>query len=148
MANQDRNRHAYAIGPPRLRSRFRLSLPRPSFQRADGISGKFFRLIEEMNRRSTAAVRTPIGFNSLLKVETEERQGPVPDRSLFNSAVDIMRKQLSKVPRCRSSTIWTSLGQDRVGRRCSDIRFKQRNVATCRQPCIEISCNVQFTSPP
>ncbi|KAK6760612.1 hypothetical protein RB195_021903 [Necator americanus] len=59
-------------------------------------AGKFFRLIEEMNRRSTAAVRTPIGFNSLLKVETEERQGPVPDRSLFNSAVDIMRKQLSK----------------------------------------------------
>ncbi|KAK6764396.1 hypothetical protein RB195_024645 [Necator americanus] len=55
----------------------------PNRLRADGIPGKFVRLINDMNRRTTAAVRTPAGCTSF-KVETGVRQRAVTAPFLFN----------------------------------------------------------------
>ncbi|KAK6735555.1 hypothetical protein RB195_018645 [Necator americanus] len=32
--------------------------------RAGGVAGKFVRLLEDMNQRTTAAIRTPVGYKS------------------------------------------------------------------------------------
>ncbi|KAK6765681.1 hypothetical protein RB195_025535 [Necator americanus] len=55
---------------------------------ADGVPGEFVRLIKDMNRRITAAVRTPAGCTTPIEVETGVRQGVVAGPFLFNFAVD------------------------------------------------------------
>ncbi|KAK6764435.1 hypothetical protein RB195_024669 [Necator americanus] len=42
--------------------------------RADGVPGKFVRLLDDMNQRTTVAVRTPAGYTTPFEVVTEVRQ--------------------------------------------------------------------------
>ncbi|KAK6727344.1 hypothetical protein RB195_005190 [Necator americanus] len=67
--------------------------------RAYAIPGMFYRLIEDMNRRTTAADRKPTGFTSPFEVDTEVRQGTVAGPLLFNFAVDdIIRRTVEQSP--------------------------------------------------
>ncbi|KAK6728277.1 hypothetical protein RB195_005738 [Necator americanus] len=67
--------------------------------RADGIPGKFVRLLDDMNQRTTAAVRTPAGCTTPFEVVTGVRQGAVAGPFLFNFAIDdIMRKTVDQCP--------------------------------------------------
>ncbi|KAK6765449.1 hypothetical protein RB195_025388 [Necator americanus] len=59
----------------------------------------FVRLIKDMNRRITAAVRTPAGCTTPFEVESGVRQGVVAGPFLFNFAVDdIMRRTIEQCP--------------------------------------------------
>ncbi|KAK6757561.1 hypothetical protein RB195_015398 [Necator americanus] len=67
--------------------------------RADGVPGKFVRLLDDMNQRTTAAVRTPAGCTTPFEVVTGVRQGAVVGPFLFNFAVDdIMRRTVDQCP--------------------------------------------------
>ncbi|KAK6736587.1 hypothetical protein RB195_019341 [Necator americanus] len=67
--------------------------------RADGVPGKFVRLLDDMNQRTTAAVRTPGGRTTPSEVVTEVKQGTVAGLFLFNFAVDdIMRRTVDQCP--------------------------------------------------
>ncbi|KAK6743364.1 hypothetical protein RB195_010554 [Necator americanus] len=66
---------------------------------ADGVPGKFVRLLDDMNQRATAAVRTPAGCTTPFEVVTGVRQGAVAGPFLFNFAVDdIMRRTVNQCP--------------------------------------------------
>ncbi|KAK6764228.1 hypothetical protein RB195_024515 [Necator americanus] len=56
--------------------------------RAEGVPGKFVRLLDDMNQRTTAAARTPTGSTTPFEVVTEVRQGAVAGPFLFNFAID------------------------------------------------------------
>ncbi|KAK6754740.1 hypothetical protein RB195_013618 [Necator americanus] len=67
--------------------------------RADGVPGKFVRLLDDMNQRTTAAVRTPAGCTTPFEVVTGVRQGAVAGPFLFNFAIDdIMRRTVDQCP--------------------------------------------------
>ena len=67
--------------------------------RADGVPGKFVRLLDDMNQRTTAAVRTPAGCTTPFEVVTGVRQGAVAGPFLFNFAIDdIMRRTVEQCP--------------------------------------------------
>ncbi|KAK6734098.1 hypothetical protein RB195_017709 [Necator americanus] len=60
---------------------------------ADGVPGKFVRLLHDMNQRTTAAVRTPARCTTPFEVVTGVRQGTLAGPFLFNFAIDdIMRR--------------------------------------------------------
>ncbi|KAK6729736.1 hypothetical protein RB195_006657 [Necator americanus] len=64
--------------------------------RADGAPRKFVRLLDDMNQRTTAAVRTPAGCTTPFEVV---RQGAVAGPFLFNFAIDdIMRRTVDQCP--------------------------------------------------
>ncbi|KAK6760646.1 hypothetical protein RB195_021923 [Necator americanus] len=67
--------------------------------RADGVTGKFVRLFDDMNQRTTAAVRTPAGCTTPFEMVTGVRQGAVAGPFLFNFAIDdIMRRTVDHCP--------------------------------------------------
>ncbi|KAK6749578.1 hypothetical protein RB195_001909 [Necator americanus] len=67
--------------------------------RADGVPGKFVRLLDDMNQRTAAAVRTPAGCTTPFEVVTGVRQGAVAGPFLFNFAIDdIMRRTVDQCP--------------------------------------------------
>ncbi|KAK6749175.1 hypothetical protein RB195_001651 [Necator americanus] len=67
--------------------------------RADGIPGKFVRLLDDMNQRTTAAIRTPPGCTTPFEVVTGARQRAVAGPFLFNFAIDdIMRRTVDQCP--------------------------------------------------
>ncbi|KAK6743212.1 hypothetical protein RB195_010461 [Necator americanus] len=67
--------------------------------RADGVPGKFVHLLDDMNQRTTAAVRTPVGCTTPFEVVTGVRQGAVAGPFLFNFAIDyIMRRTVDQFP--------------------------------------------------
>ncbi|KAK6764725.1 hypothetical protein RB195_024888 [Necator americanus] len=67
--------------------------------RTDGVPGKFVRLLNDMNQRTTAAVRTQAGCTTPFEVVTGVRQGAVAGLLLFNFAVDdIMRRTADQCP--------------------------------------------------
>ncbi|KAK6760673.1 hypothetical protein RB195_021942 [Necator americanus] len=67
--------------------------------RADAVAGKFVRLLDDMNQRTTAAVRTPAGCTKPFEVVTEVRQGAVAGPFLFNFGIDdIMRRTVDQCP--------------------------------------------------
>ncbi|KAK6747858.1 hypothetical protein RB195_000822 [Necator americanus] len=66
---------------------------------ADGVPGKFVRLLDDMNQRTTAAVRTPAGCTTPFEVVTGVRQGAVAGPFLFNFAIDdIIRRTVDQCP--------------------------------------------------
>ncbi|KAK6736856.1 hypothetical protein RB195_019509 [Necator americanus] len=66
---------------------------------ADGVPGKFVRLLNDMNQGTTAAVRTPAGCTTPFEVVTGVRQGAVAGPFLFNFAIDdIMRRTVDQCP--------------------------------------------------
>ncbi|KAK6762080.1 hypothetical protein RB195_022977 [Necator americanus] len=67
--------------------------------RADGVPGKFVRLLDDMNQRTTAAVRTPARCTTLFEVVTGVRQGAVAGPFLFIFAIDdIIRRTVDQCP--------------------------------------------------
>ncbi|KAK6740998.1 hypothetical protein RB195_009071 [Necator americanus] len=67
--------------------------------RADGVPGKFVRLLDDMNQRTTAAVRTSGGCTTSFEKVTGVRQGAVAGPFLFNFAIDdIMRTTVDQCP--------------------------------------------------
>ncbi|KAK6748090.1 hypothetical protein RB195_000986 [Necator americanus] len=68
--------------------------------RVDGVPGKFVRLLDDMNQRTTAAVRRPAGCTTPFEVVTGVRQGAqVAGPFLFNFAIDdIMRRTMDQCP--------------------------------------------------
>ncbi|KAK6736616.1 hypothetical protein RB195_019360 [Necator americanus] len=67
--------------------------------RADGVPGKFVRLLDDMNQRTAAAVRTPAGCTTSFEVVSGVRQGEVAGPFLFNFAIDdIMRRTVDQCP--------------------------------------------------
>ncbi|KAK6762355.1 hypothetical protein RB195_023172 [Necator americanus] len=67
--------------------------------RADGAPGKFVRLLDDMNQRTTAAVRTPARCTTPFEVVTGVRQGAVAGPFLFNFAIDdIMPRTVDQCP--------------------------------------------------
>ncbi|KAK6759226.1 hypothetical protein RB195_021071 [Necator americanus] len=70
--------------------------------RADGVPGKLVRLLDDMNQRTTAAVRTPAGCTTPFEVVTGVRQRAVAGPAgpfLFNFATDdIMRRTVDQCP--------------------------------------------------
>ncbi|KAK6763191.1 hypothetical protein RB195_023779 [Necator americanus] len=66
---------------------------------ADGVPGKFVRLLDDMNQRTTAAVRTPAGCTTPFEVVTGVRHGALAGPFLFNFAIDdIMRRTVVQCP--------------------------------------------------
>ncbi|KAK6762919.1 hypothetical protein RB195_023576 [Necator americanus] len=64
---------------------------------ADGVPGKFVRLLDDMNQRTTTVVRTPAGCTTPFEVVTGVRQGAVAGPFLFNFAFDdIMRRTVGQ----------------------------------------------------
>ncbi|KAK6764897.1 hypothetical protein RB195_025004 [Necator americanus] len=59
--------------------------------RADGVPGKFVRLLDDMNQRTTAAVQTPP-----FEVATGARQGTVAGQFLFNFVDDTIRRTVDQ----------------------------------------------------
>ncbi|KAK6750880.1 hypothetical protein RB195_002694 [Necator americanus] len=67
--------------------------------RADGVPGKFVRLVDDMNQRTTAAVRTPAGCATPFEVVTGVRQWAVAGSFQFNFAIEhIMRRAVDQCP--------------------------------------------------
>ncbi|KAK6749724.1 hypothetical protein RB195_001996 [Necator americanus] len=67
--------------------------------RADGVPRKFVRLLDDMNQRTTATVRTPAGCTTPFEVVTGVRQGAVAGPFLFNFTIDdIMRRTVDQCP--------------------------------------------------
>ncbi|KAK6762451.1 hypothetical protein RB195_023247 [Necator americanus] len=70
--------------------------------RADGVPGKFVRLLDDMNQRTTAAVRTPAGYTTPFEVVSGVRQGAVAGVFLFNFAIGeynaAMRRTVDQCP--------------------------------------------------
>ncbi|KAK6740116.1 hypothetical protein RB195_008532 [Necator americanus] len=67
--------------------------------RADGVPGKFFCLLDDMNQRTTAAVRTAVGCTTPFKVVSGVRQGAVARPFQFNFTIhDIMRRTVDRCP--------------------------------------------------
>ncbi|KAK6757664.1 hypothetical protein RB195_015463 [Necator americanus] len=66
---------------------------------AAGVPGKFVRLLDDMNQRTTAAVRTPAGCTIPFEVVTGVRQGAVAGPFLFSFAIDdILRRTVDQCP--------------------------------------------------
>ncbi|KAK6734971.1 hypothetical protein RB195_018273 [Necator americanus] len=66
---------------------------------ADRVPGKFVRLLDDMNQRTAAAVRTPAGCTTPFEVVTRVKQGAVARPFLFNFAIDdIMRRTVDQCP--------------------------------------------------
>ncbi|KAK6735310.1 hypothetical protein RB195_018482 [Necator americanus] len=66
---------------------------------ADGVPGKFVRILDDVNQRTTAAARTPAGCTTPFEVVTGVRQGAVAGPFLFNFAIDdIMRRTVDQCP--------------------------------------------------
>ncbi|KAK6727558.1 hypothetical protein RB195_005319 [Necator americanus] len=66
---------------------------------ADGVPGKFVRLLDDMNQRTTAAVRTPAGCITPFEVVTGVRQVQWQDLSCSIFAIDdIMRRTVDRCP--------------------------------------------------
>ncbi|KAK6749134.1 hypothetical protein RB195_001625 [Necator americanus] len=66
---------------------------------ADGVPRKFVRLLDDMNHRTTAAVRTPAGCTTPFEVVTGVRQGAVAGPFLFSFAINgIMRRTVDQSP--------------------------------------------------
>ncbi|KAK6762574.1 hypothetical protein RB195_023339 [Necator americanus] len=65
--------------------------------RADGVPGKFVRLLDDMNQRTTAAVQTPAGCTTPFEVVTGVRQGTVAGPFLF-AIDDNMRRTVNHCP--------------------------------------------------
>ncbi|KAK6732013.1 hypothetical protein RB195_016413 [Necator americanus] len=62
--------------------------------RTDGVPEKFVCMLDDMNQRTTVAVRTPAGCTTPFELATGVRQGAVAGPFLFNFAIDdIMREQ-------------------------------------------------------
>ncbi|KAK6756105.1 hypothetical protein RB195_014474 [Necator americanus] len=60
---------------------------------------QFVRLLDDMNQRTTAAVRTPAGCTTPFEVVTGVRQVVVAGPFLFNFTIDdIMRRTVDKRP--------------------------------------------------
>ncbi|KAK6761739.1 hypothetical protein RB195_022717 [Necator americanus] len=55
--------------------------------RADGVPGKFVRLLDDVNQRTIAVVRTPARCATPLEVEVGVRQGIVAGPFLFTFAI-------------------------------------------------------------
>ncbi|KAK6729195.1 hypothetical protein RB195_006313 [Necator americanus] len=71
----------------------------PNALREDGTPAKFVRLLGDMNQRTTAAVRTPVGSTTLFEVVTRVRQMALGGPFLFNFAIDdIMRRTIDQCP--------------------------------------------------
>ncbi|KAK6730611.1 hypothetical protein RB195_007213 [Necator americanus] len=86
--------------------------------RANGVSGKFVRLLDEMNQRTTADVRTPAGCTTPFEVVTGVRQGAVEGPFLFNYAIDdIMR---TTVDQCPADIVLTPSGHLLTYLECAD----------------------------
>ncbi|KAK6758466.1 hypothetical protein RB195_015967 [Necator americanus] len=67
--------------------------------RADGVPGKFVRLLDDINQRTTAVVRTPAGYTTPFEVVTMVRQGAVARSFLFNFAInEIMGRTVDQCP--------------------------------------------------
>ncbi|KAK6742224.1 hypothetical protein RB195_009843 [Necator americanus] len=67
--------------------------------RADIVPSKFVRFLDEMNQRTTAAVRTPAGYTTTFEVAIGVRQGAAAGPFLFNFAIDdIMRRTVDQCP--------------------------------------------------
>ncbi|KAK6764050.1 hypothetical protein RB195_024397 [Necator americanus] len=67
--------------------------------RADGVPGKFVHLLDDMNQRTTAAVRAPAGCTAPSEVVTGVRQGAVAGPFMFNFAIDDnMRRTVDQCP--------------------------------------------------
>ncbi|KAK6755937.1 hypothetical protein RB195_014369 [Necator americanus] len=76
--------------------------------RADGVQGKFVRLLDDMNQRTTAAVRTPAGCTTPFEVVTGVRQEDWQDPSCLispSTIYDYAKNSRSAFCWCRSSTI-------------------------------------------
>ncbi|KAK6733773.1 hypothetical protein RB195_017498 [Necator americanus] len=66
---------------------------------ADRVPGKFAHFLDDMNQRTTAAVRTPAGCTTPLEVITIVRQGAAAGPFLLNFAIDDnMRRTVDKCP--------------------------------------------------
>ncbi|KAK6757389.1 hypothetical protein RB195_015298 [Necator americanus] len=66
---------------------------------ADRVLKKFVHLLDDINQRTTAAVRTPAGCTTLFEVVTGVRQGAVAGPFLFNFAIDDnMRRTVDLCP--------------------------------------------------
>ncbi|KAK6726473.1 hypothetical protein RB195_004664 [Necator americanus] len=97
---------------------------------ADGVPGKFVRLLDDMNQRTTAADRTPAGCTTPFEVITGIRQGAVAGPFLFNFAIDdIMRRTVDQCP-------------------ADIVSIVQYETSTCCQPCIEAGCSLWTTPTP
>ncbi|KAK6748093.1 hypothetical protein RB195_000989 [Necator americanus] len=109
---------AFVLADLRLTSRVRLYLPKPSSQRAraDEVPGKFVRLLDDMNQRTTAAVRTPAGCTTPFEVVTGVRQEAVAGPFLLNFAIE--DTMLRTVDRCLADII---LGPS--GRSLTDLEY-------------------------
>ncbi|KAK6742954.1 hypothetical protein RB195_010307 [Necator americanus] len=67
--------------------------------RAGGVPGKFVRLLDDINQRPTAAVRTPAGCTTPFELVTRVREEAVVIPLLFNFAIDdIMRRTVDQCP--------------------------------------------------
>ncbi|KAK6764590.1 hypothetical protein RB195_024785 [Necator americanus] len=87
---------------------------------ADGVPGKFVRLFDDLNQRTIAAVRTPVGCTTPFEVVTGERQGAVAGPFLFNFAIgDIMRRT---VDQCPADIILAPLGHPLIDIEYADVR--------------------------
>ncbi|KAK6736351.1 hypothetical protein RB195_019186 [Necator americanus] len=66
---------------------------------ADGVTAKFVRLLDDMNQRTTTAVRTPAGCTAPFEVVTVVSQRAAAGLFLFNFAFgDIMRTTVDQCP--------------------------------------------------
>ncbi|KAK6763077.1 hypothetical protein RB195_023691 [Necator americanus] len=66
---------------------------------AGEVRRRFVRLLDEINQRTTAAVRTPPGCTTPFEMVTEVRQGAVATPFLFNFAIDnIMPRTVDHCP--------------------------------------------------
>ncbi|KAK6747839.1 hypothetical protein RB195_000809 [Necator americanus] len=80
---------------------------------ANGIPGKFVRLLDGMNQRTTAAVRTPAGCTTPFEV-TGVRREAVARPVQFRHRLHYGKNSRSVSCQCHSSTIWTPLDLSRV----------------------------------
>lgn len=74
--------------------------------RADGVPEEVTALLEDMNKESTATVRTAFGTTKPFSVKTGVRQGSVAGPFLFNYVVDDVMKRVSEDCSPATVTIW------------------------------------------
>ncbi|KAK6763076.1 hypothetical protein RB195_023690 [Necator americanus] len=82
---------------------------------ADRVQGKLVRLLDNMNERTTAAVRTPAGCTTPFELFNGVKQGVVARPFLFNYAIDDMMSEtvdnisIRTVGQCPSGCPFTDL---------------------------------------